>query len=159
MAPLILVGCGSRKQPGRHRADELYTSTSFRTRLLYARTATTRDKVYILSALHGIIRCDKMINKYDVTLGKNSLITVQMLRAQAEELGIINEPVVYVIAKISYVNIVRGVWPTAFNPAYGHVSYDKKGNANLGIGTQIGWLNKEIRRLQREQQDRSYDKT
>jgi len=63
---IALISCVKSKRTGRFEAKNMYTSTLFR----YAWQYTNRhfDRVYILSAKHGLLRPDTRIRNYDVTL-------------------------------------------------------------------------------------------
>ena len=72
-APRIgLVGCGKKKQEGVHAVRELYTSTLFRAALHYSEA--TADETYLLSARHGVLHPDDVIESYDVALSDMSLL-------------------------------------------------------------------------------------
>ncbi len=64
---VALIACASRKQDAPCRAAELYApSTLFSLSYAYARTLT--DRIYILSAKHGLVGEDAVIAPYDETL-------------------------------------------------------------------------------------------
>lgn len=63
---IVLVGCVKSKREGRHRAETLYTSALFRGRAAYARS--TGKHWYVLSAEHGLLAPDDVIEYYDVAL-------------------------------------------------------------------------------------------
>lgn len=66
MARIGFVACSKTKSPLRLPAAALYTSDLFRKSLLAA--IDRSEKVYILSAKHGLLPCDKLTEPYDVTL-------------------------------------------------------------------------------------------
>lgn len=66
MARIGFVACSKTKSARRRPAAALYTSTLFRKSLLAAIDRT--EKVYILSAKHGLLNCNDAIEPYDVTL-------------------------------------------------------------------------------------------
>jgi hypothetical protein len=59
-----LVGCGRAKRPGRHPARALYVGTLFRKALAYSEGMY--DRTYILSALHGLVEPDRVLDWYDL---------------------------------------------------------------------------------------------
>lgn len=61
-----LVGCVKEKAHAPRRADRLYTSALFRGRAAYV--ASTCDRWFILSALHGLVEPEVVLEPYDVTL-------------------------------------------------------------------------------------------
>lgn len=65
-----LVGCVKQKQSHAAPAADLYTSTLFRGRRAYV--AQTCERWLVLSALHGVVRPDAVLEPYDVTLSDAS---------------------------------------------------------------------------------------
>lgn len=63
----VLIACGKAKLPRAAPAAELYQGTLFRLSLRYARSLSP-DSVYILSALHGLLEAEQVVEPYDVTL-------------------------------------------------------------------------------------------
>ena len=61
-----LVGCVKEKASSARPAKALYISTLFRGRSTYVRR--TCDRWFILSALHGVVDPDTVLEPYDVTL-------------------------------------------------------------------------------------------
>lgn len=69
MKRIALIQCASKKKSCKAKASELYTSTLF----LYARKYIEKihpDKWFILSAKHGLLCPDTVIEPYNVTLNK-----------------------------------------------------------------------------------------
>ncbi len=66
MARIAFVACSKTKSTMRRPAAVLYTSALFRKSLLAA--IDRSEKVYILSAKHGLLACNDVIEPYDVTL-------------------------------------------------------------------------------------------
>lgn len=62
-----LVGCAAQKLDQPAPARELYTSRLFRAALAYAEARCART--YVLSALHGIVELDQVVEPYDQRLG------------------------------------------------------------------------------------------
>lgn len=58
-----LVGCGKSKRPTASPARDLYTGNLFRLALAYALARC--DVVYVVSALHGLLPLDRVIEPYD----------------------------------------------------------------------------------------------
>lgn len=64
---LALLSCTKSKLPAEVRAEELYSASSgFRLALKYARLHA--DEIVILSAKHGAVRLDQILNPYEETL-------------------------------------------------------------------------------------------
>jgi hypothetical protein len=66
---IVLIACSSRKIGRKARAEELYSSTLFRLGLKYAKHIKA-DKIFILSAKHGLICLDDEIEPYNETLNE-----------------------------------------------------------------------------------------
>lgn len=66
MATIGFIACSKTKSALRLPAAALYTSALFRKSLLAA--IDRSEKVYILSAKHGLLACNDVIEPYDVTL-------------------------------------------------------------------------------------------
>lgn len=63
-----LIACVAAKRPSPAPARDLYTSPLFLKASAYVQARC--DRWYILSALHGVICPDKVIEPYDVTLNR-----------------------------------------------------------------------------------------
>jgi hypothetical protein len=64
---IILMSCVSQKLSHKARAKELYISPLFKLTLKYANSLKP-DKIFILSAKHGLISLDEEIEPYNLTL-------------------------------------------------------------------------------------------
>lgn len=67
MSTVAFVACSKTKRPYPTAAGHLYVSALFRKSMLFA--LTNADRVYILSAKHGVLELGDRIAPYDVTLG------------------------------------------------------------------------------------------
>lgn len=65
MKKIAIIGCSNQKLNGRHRAGDLYTSQRFKKAYQYANNINS-DVIFILSAKHGLIHQDELIEYYDV---------------------------------------------------------------------------------------------
>lgn len=135
---VALIGCGSTKVAERAPARALYTGNLFRKAAAYAEV--TCDRWYVLSAKHGLVHPDAMLDPYDVKLGRphrdpdkdappimewNS----RVLDALKAELADVPDPTLVVLAGKQYRTILRQCpWPSEVPMA------------GLGIGQQLGWL-------------------
>ena len=68
---IALISCASKKRNEKNKAKNLYTSTFFKYNLRYARKLKP-DKIFILSAKHGLLPLDKEIEPYDKFLNNFS---------------------------------------------------------------------------------------
>ncbi len=71
MKTIVLISCGAKKAKEELKAENLYISPLFKKSLAYAKTLTTTDNIYILSAKHHLLPLDKVIAPYDVSLQKD----------------------------------------------------------------------------------------
>lgn len=60
---IALVGCGKSKASEPRPACELYTGSLFRA--AYAHAVATSDRVFIVSAKHGLLRPDEVVEPYE----------------------------------------------------------------------------------------------
>jgi hypothetical protein len=129
-----LVGCASQKLGRPAPARELYISQLFKKASAYAEASC--DRWYILSAKHGLVHPDTVLEPYDIRLGTNHRTSppihqwADMVKGQlyAELAGLENVTLI-ALAGEQYRTALRDVpWP---------VEIPMKG---LGIGQQLGWL-------------------
>lgn len=80
---LVLVGCVKRKQACPAPAKALYTSGLFQKRAAFARKFGR--EWFILSALHGLVRPEDMLEPYDVTLNDQAVVERRTWARQVEE--------------------------------------------------------------------------
>lgn len=76
MATIVLIACASQKLSHPARAGDLYTSTLFKLNLTYAKLLRP-DQIQILSAKHGLLDLDTVIEPYDVTLNTMPAVTIR----------------------------------------------------------------------------------
>ena len=69
---IVLVSCASKKLPYKSKAKDLYISPLFKFNIKYARSLNP-DKIFILSAKHGLIELNEEIEPYNKTLNNMSL--------------------------------------------------------------------------------------
>jgi hypothetical protein len=113
--------CGGRKltTPAPAPAGELYIG-SYHLACRRAAAALTRpDRILILSALHGLLPLDRVIAPYDLRMGQPGSIRPAELRSQAEQLHLVEEPRVIILAGQSYSAAALSVWPAAATPLAG----------------------------------------
>ena len=69
MKNIVLVTCGSKKNPGTHPAKDLYVGTYFRACMEYAESLKA-DQIFILSAKHHLLRPNTKVDWYGETLNE-----------------------------------------------------------------------------------------
>lgn len=70
MKTVILIACGKKKRREASKAKDLYQGSYFKKTLEYAYILSKKYKadIYILSAKHGLLELDTIINPYNFTL-------------------------------------------------------------------------------------------
>jgi hypothetical protein len=71
MSKVILISCVRKKLQYKARAEDLYTSPLFRLNLAFARSLRP-DKIFILSAKHGLVDLEQELEPYEQTLNTMS---------------------------------------------------------------------------------------
>lgn len=131
-----LVGCASAKLSRPAPARDLYTSALFRKASAYAEREC--DLWFILSAKHGLLDPDEVIEPYDVRLGcrRTGPIIWDWAHRVQDQLAValdgVPKPLLVVLAGEQYRTILHPCqWP---------FTIPMKG---LGIGEQLSWLTKQ----------------
>ncbi len=127
--PVVVIPCSGSKVDHPAEAGKLYTGS------LHTHARRTADAltahggtVLVLSALHGLLPLDQVVEPYNHTWEDAGSVTVEELRAQAAELGLTHADVV-LLTPGKYTRHALAVWPHACTPL-----------AHLGIGQQRGQL-------------------
>jgi hypothetical protein len=131
-----LVGCASQKLQHPAPARDLYVSQLFRKASAYAEK--TCDRWYILSAKHGLVHPDAVLEPYDMKLGTKSGPPIRLWIDGASEqltaeLAGIENPEILALCGEQYRQVIyRGRW-----------AYEAP-MAGMGIGQQLGWLTGQL---------------
>lgn len=126
---VVVIPCSGPKLDHAAPAGELYTGSLHTHARRTADTLTAHGgTVLVLSALHGFVPLDQVIEPYDHTWKDAGSVTVEELRSQAAELGLTDAEVV-LLTPGQYTQRAAAVWPQASTPL-----------AQLGIGRQRGRL-------------------
>lgn len=133
-----LVGCASQKLTRPAPARDLYVSQLFKKASAYAEA--TCDRWYVLSARHGLVHPDTVIEPYDMRLGTNDRTSPPIhtwaagVRGQlAVELAGLEGVTLVALAGEQYrTMLLHSTWP---------YEVPMKG---LGIGQQLGWLTTQL---------------
>ncbi|MCQ4045798.1 DUF6884 domain-containing protein [Streptantibioticus rubrisoli] len=127
--PVVVIPCSGPKLDHAAPAGKLYVGRLHTHARRTADALTARGgTVLVLSALHGFLPLDQVIEPYDHTWEDVGSVTVEELRAQAAELGLTDAEVVLLTPE-KYTQRAAAVWPHARTPL-----------AHLGIGRQRGRL-------------------
>lgn len=148
MTTYFVVPCGAAKLGSAAPARLLYTGSAFRHALAAAEgeaAATERDmgvetEVLILSALHGLVRLDEVIEPYDVKMGDGRSIDVRQLADQIDDHGIEYGDEIYAMLPKAYYRVLAAAAELAADIAVQDV-YE----AAPGIGYQRGVASSLIR--------------
>lgn len=119
--PVVIVACGARKADRPAPAHLLYTGPFVRATLRWARSVTSTDRIFILSARYGLVAYDQVIAPYEQTLRKPGAVPDTVVREQAIRFGILDEPII-VAAGADYVALLRRVW----GPGGVHASFGRE---------------------------------
>ncbi len=76
MKRIALIACTKRKSPTPGKARDMYTSPLFKLSLRYA-AILKADQVFVLSAKHGLLGLDEVIEPYETTLKTMSTTQVR----------------------------------------------------------------------------------
>jgi hypothetical protein len=128
--PVVVVACGARKTDHPAPAGALYLG-SYHRAMRRGAHALTRDggRVVILSALHGLVELDTVLDPYNLRMGEPGSVTAATLREQAAALGL-DRAQVTVLGGKAYVQALQEVVPDALAPLTG----------TRGIGEQLARL-------------------
>jgi hypothetical protein len=121
---IVVIGCGARKLDRPAAARDLYTGAYFRSCLAAALAVVPADRVLVLSAKHGLLPLDQVIDPYDVQLSDPDAVTADDVATDAGMLGVADRPVT-ALCSARYAALARLVWDDATTPL-----------AGLGIGYQ-----------------------
>lgn len=139
MKTIVLISCGAKKAEKETKAEDLYISPLFKKSLVYAKTLTTTDNIYILSAKHHLLPLDKVIAPYDVSLQKD--VTGKEDRAkwgtkvieELKKVANVEEDKFIILAGKNYVAPIENSLPNLELPLKGK-----------GIGQMLKFLNEKI---------------
>ncbi|MFE2850169.1 DUF6884 domain-containing protein [Streptomyces lavendulae] len=126
---VVVIPCSGPKTSHPAPAGQLYTGSLHKHARRTADALTAHGgTVLVLSALHGLLPLDRVIEPYDHTWNDQGSITVDELQAQAADLGFTGAEVV-LLTPGQYTQRAVAVWPKAETPL-----------AHLTIGRQRGQL-------------------
>lgn len=133
---IALIGCVKSKKDGCHRAQDIYISPLFKLRWRYV--SNHFDKIFILSAKHGLIEPSRRIRKYDTSLDQISAnkrkVWSRKVAKQLQRIISSNEEIYFFCGK-KYREFLIGLLSEqkCFVPLEG-----------LGLGQQLQWYKKNL---------------
>jgi len=77
MAKIVLISCSSKKSAHKQKAEDLYISPLSRLSLAYAKKLRP-DKIFILSAKHGLVNLNDKIATYNETLNNKPVSDIEI---------------------------------------------------------------------------------
>lgn len=83
---LVIIPCGAAKQEQAAPAAELYLGSMFKDALRTARTMTADENIRILSAKHGLLKLDEIVDPYEKTIDTAGTFERQILNLQLMKL-------------------------------------------------------------------------
>ncbi|WP_262852281.1 DUF6884 domain-containing protein [Mumia quercus] len=132
---LVLVGCVKKKLDVPAPAKDLYTSTLFRKERAYAEQAGARW--FVLSAEHGLVDPEQVLEPYDLRLSKTSrdyrrAWGARVVKQLGEAVGTVDGRTIEVHAGSAYADAIRGLLSgegaTVIEPL-----------AGLTMGARLSW--------------------
>ncbi|WP_369221359.1 DUF6884 domain-containing protein [Streptomyces sp. R39] len=115
---LVVIPCGSRKLGSPARAADIYVG-SYHRACRRAADALHPDRLLILSARHGLLDLDDVIEPYDTPHGAADAVTSQVLLEQATTRNIVHLDPVVALGGARHINLLRAVWPHIHTPLAG----------------------------------------
>ncbi|MER6540051.1 DUF6884 domain-containing protein [Streptomyces sp900105755] len=112
---LVVIPCGSRKLGSPAPAADMYTGTYHRACRKAADTLRP-GLLLILSARHGLLDLDDVIEPYDTPHGAADAVTARVLLEQATARDIVGLDPVVALGGARHAGLVRAVWPHARTP-------------------------------------------
>jgi hypothetical protein len=83
----VIIPCGGAKLDTAAPARDIYTGSMFRDALGTALELVDAEHVLILSALHGLVTLDTVIEPYDLKMGRNGSISQASLHTQMNNIS------------------------------------------------------------------------
>lgn len=132
MKTYVLLSCCKTKLPHSAPAEELYQSAGFKKSLAYAKSLNP-DGIFILSALHHLVKLDDILKPYNVCLNDfsskekkewSAVVSMQL----SKETDIKNDNFIILAGKNYYSDLI---------PYLNNYSIPLKG---LGLGKRLRWL-------------------
>ena len=82
----VIIPCGGAKLETSAQAADIYIGSMFSDTLRTARTMTSEENIRILSAKHGLIALDTIVEPYDLKMGQKGSVTSETLAGQLAEM-------------------------------------------------------------------------
>ena len=138
-----VIPCGAAKLGTSAPAAEFYTGSMFKDALETARQHFSDDKIFVLSAKHGLVRLDTVLDPYDLKLGDPGSIQWNDISVQLQEYGITGQ-VLSLLPKDYFKLLERSTQGVANMPSRHNIQFENLFEGTKGIGEQKGRL-KQLR--------------
>jgi hypothetical protein len=134
---IVVLPCGAQKARVASRAIDLYTGPYFKAGRAWALSVAKPDRIFIRSALHGLIPADTVIAPYDLRMGQPGSVERERIAVQVRDLGLADE-VAVVLGGIDYRMRLAGMFRRVVN-LVSKMPADRR-----GMGYQMGWLRRNL---------------
>lgn len=128
---IALIGCVKQKRDTACSAQEMYISPLFKKSYAYA--LRHAQKIYILSAKHGLLSPQKIISPYNETLNSKTehekKIWAAKVYAQMQQAGIHPDDKILFLCGENYCKYLRCIYQNSIEPLRG-----------LPMGKRLKWL-------------------
>lgn len=136
MSSIVLISCASKKLNYLSKAREIYISPLFRMSLAFAKSLNP-DKIFILSAKHGLLDLEKEIEPYNKTLNDmNKIERLEWSKNVFEQLRKVSD-----MEKDNFVFLAGQNYR---QDLIKHIKNYKIPMEGLGIGKQLQYLKRAL---------------
>lgn len=138
MKKIVLISCSKEKDPGKHRAEDLYISPLYKKELAYAKHIIKPDMIFILSDKYHLLELSTEVSCYEGNFKKQPAAErkkwAQKVLASLKEKTDIEKDEFIILAGEKYFHYLITELKKYKTPLH------KLG----GIGSQSKWLNEEL---------------
>jgi len=136
MSNIALISCVSQKVDYKTEARNMYISTLFTKGMKYIETILKPDKTYILSAKHGLLKLNEVIEPYNETLNTKKRNEQQewakiVLSQIKKDCDVNNDTFIFLAGQKYYRDLIQ------------YLPNHKIIMENMPIGIRLQWLTKE----------------
>ena len=142
-ADFAVIPCGATKLGKAAPAAEFYTGSMFKDALDTARQHFSDDKIFVVSAKHGLVSLDQVLEPYDLKLGSPGSIEWNDISVQLTDLGITGK-VLSLLPKDYFRLFERSTKGVPNMPSRHNIEIENLFEGTKGIGEQKGRL-KQLR--------------
>jgi hypothetical protein len=90
MADYVIIPCGKEKSTKAAKVEDFYLGSMFQDALNTARQLFTDDRIFVVSAKHGLVPLDTVLEPYDMKMGDPGSVTPDDISRQITSLGLSN---------------------------------------------------------------------